>query len=77
MARAMTAEALATHWAGAARGRGLDIRVEPDLDIALGRALDSARGPIVVAGSLYLVGAVRARLVRDPLLDDPVEEASR
>jgi hypothetical protein len=30
----------------------------------------------VVAGSLYLVGAVRARLVDDPLLRDPVTEAA-
>ena len=37
-------------------------------DVAL-RAVD---GPIVVAGSLYLVGAARARLVDDPLLRDPV-----
>ena len=28
-------------------------------------------GPVVVAGSLYLVGAARARLVDDPALDDP------
>jgi folylpolyglutamate synthase/dihydropteroate synthase len=27
-------------------------------------------GPIVVAGSLYLVGEVRARLVDDPALRD-------
>ena len=30
-----------------------------------------SRGPVVVAGSLYLVGAVRARLVDDPALRDP------
>ena len=34
------------------------------------------RGPIVVAGSLYLVGAVRAHLVDDPALRDPVAPAS-
>jgi folylpolyglutamate synthase/dihydropteroate synthase len=81
MTRAMTAETLATHWARASRGRGVDVRVEPDLDVALQRALETAPGPVVVAGSLYLVGAVRARLVHEPLLedpvDDPVEEASR
>jgi folylpolyglutamate synthase/dihydropteroate synthase len=31
-----------------------------------------ARGPVVVAGSLYLVGAARAMLVDDPALRDPV-----
>ncbi len=30
----------------------------------------SAPGPVVVAGSLYLVGAIRAMLVDDPLLRD-------
>ena len=30
-----------------------------------------AAGPVVVAGSLYLVGAARARLVDDPALRDP------
>jgi hypothetical protein len=36
--------------------------------------LAGPRGPVVVAGSLYLVGAVRARLVDDPLLRDPIDE---
>ena len=44
----------------------------PDPDAALDLALDLARGPVVVAGSLYLVGAARARLVDDPALRDPV-----
>jgi folylpolyglutamate synthase/dihydropteroate synthase len=48
---------------------------EAAVDRALDLALAEAPGPIVVAGSLYLVGAVRARLVDDPLLRDP-EEAS-
>ena len=45
-------------------------------DAALERALSgvavpvAALGPIVVAGSLYLVGEVRARLVDDPALRD-------
>jgi hypothetical protein len=42
-----------------------------DPDAALQVALESGTGPIVVAGSLYLVGAVRARLVDDPALRDP------
>jgi hypothetical protein len=32
---------------------------------------------VIVAGSLYLVGAVRARLVDDPLLRDPIEVTAR
>jgi len=35
------------------------------------RAVTTAEGPVVVAGSLYLVGAARARLVDDPELRDP------
>ncbi|MEA2605420.1 MAG: hypothetical protein QOI00_177, partial [Chloroflexota bacterium] len=45
--------------------------VETDLAAALDRILAGPSGPVVVAGSLYLVGAVRARLVDDPLLRDP------
>jgi hypothetical protein len=33
------------------------------VDDGLQRALETATGPIVVAGSLYLVGAVRGQLV--------------
>jgi hypothetical protein len=47
------------------------VEAEPDLATALDRALGGPPGPLVVAGSLYLVGAVRARLVDDPLLRDP------
>jgi hypothetical protein len=47
------------------------VATAPDPDAALDRALGGLPGPIVVAGSLYLVGAVRARLVDDPLLRDP------
>ena len=34
-------------------------------------ALREARGPVVVAGSLYLVGTARGILVDDPTLRDP------
>ncbi len=47
------------------------ILAEPDLAAALDRALGGPPGPVIVAGSLYLVGAVRTRLVDDPLLRDP------
>ncbi|OGO56880.1 MAG: hypothetical protein A2V85_13890 [Chloroflexi bacterium RBG_16_72_14] len=68
--RAMPADALAEAWRTALPGA----RVEavPDPAAALDLALAAARGPVVVAGSLYLVGASRARLVDDPTLRDPV-----
>jgi len=53
--------------------RTATVEAEPSLDVALDRALAGPPGPIVVAGSLYLVGAIRARLVDDPLLRDPVD----
>ncbi|HEU4671610.1 MAG TPA: Mur ligase family protein [Candidatus Limnocylindrales bacterium] len=66
--RAMPAPDLAAAWR-AATGLGT-VEVVPDPDAALARALASSQGPIVVAGSLYLVGFVRAQLVDDPLVDD-------
>ena len=71
--RAMPAAELAARWRG--HGQSRKVVVEPDAERALDRALAEADGPIVVAGSLYLVGAARARLVDDPLLRDPVAEA--
>jgi dihydrofolate synthase/folylpolyglutamate synthase len=66
--RALPAEALAERW------RALvphgSVEAEPDALSALDRALDGADGPVVVAGSLYLVGAVRGQLVDDPALRD-------
>lgn len=73
--RALPAEALAAAWWADPGDRR--IRVEPDVATALGQVLESAPGPIVVAGSLYLVGAVRARLADDPLLRDPEDPADR
>jgi len=66
--RAMPAEQLAAIWAR--DDPRLRVVAEPDLDRALDMAMREALGPIVVAGSLYLVGAVRARLVDDPGLRD-------
>jgi dihydrofolate synthase/folylpolyglutamate synthase len=43
---------------------GKGAAVEPDVERALERALDRAPGLLVVCGSLYLVGAVRAALGR-------------
>ena len=36
-----------------------------------GRSLELGSGPVVIAGSLYLVGEARRRWVDDPLLHDP------
>jgi hypothetical protein len=46
------------------------VEAVPDVRGALDQALDGPDGPLVVAGSLYLVGAVRGRLVDDPALRD-------
>jgi dihydrofolate synthase/folylpolyglutamate synthase len=68
--RALPAGDLARRWA-AATEPAWAVSVEPDPEAAIDRAIESAAGPIVVAGSLYLVGLARARLVDDPLLRDP------
>jgi dihydrofolate synthase/folylpolyglutamate synthase len=72
-ARAMAADELAARWR--ARSRGVTtVLVRPDPVDAVETALATARhvnGATVVAGSLYLVGAVRAHLVDDPELRDP------
>jgi dihydrofolate synthase/folylpolyglutamate synthase len=77
--RAMPAADLAARWrarraALAGRtgrpGRVGSTIVEPDPVAAVERALRGP-GPVVVAGSLYLVGAARGYLVDDPDLRDP------
>jgi dihydrofolate synthase/folylpolyglutamate synthase len=65
-ARALPPGQLATRW----RTRGLEVAVEPDPIAAIEAALDGG-GPVVVAGSLYLVGVARGHLVDDPELRDP------
>jgi len=76
-ARALPATELARVWrtAGwdAGSGAGRSVTVVPDPLAALESALSGPPGPLIVAGSLYLVGAARARLVDDPLLRDPVD----
>ena len=67
-ARALPAERLASLWQ--ALGAGFRPRVVRPPAAALAEALASAPGPIVVAGSLYLVGAIRALLIDDPALRD-------
>ena len=67
--RAMPAPELAAIWRAA--GHGVDVVAEPSVERALEAALGNGSGPVVVAGSLYLVGEVRGRLVDDPRLRDP------
>jgi folylpolyglutamate synthase/dihydrofolate synthase len=65
--RAMPATELAARWR--ARRAGMTV-VEPDPIVAIDTALHGS-GPVLVAGSLYLVGAARGHLVDDPDLRDP------
>jgi dihydrofolate synthase/folylpolyglutamate synthase len=66
--RALPADALADRWRALAPGASVE--AVPDPISALDRALEGVDGPVVVAGSLYLVGTVRGRLVDDPALRD-------
>ena len=78
--RALGADALAAIWARDGNARDLarrSVAAEPDVVAALDRILDGPPGPLVVAGSLYLLGAVRGRLVDDPLLRDPGDNRPR
>ena len=65
-ARALPAGELAALWSAA----GFRPQVVRPPAAALDLALATAPGPVVVAGSLYLVGAIRALLIDDPLLRD-------
>jgi dihydrofolate synthase / folylpolyglutamate synthase len=80
--RAMPAADLATvlreHVAAHDAGERAEIVAAETLDEGVRAALDSTRregGPLIVAGSLYLVGDVRARLYADPSLQDPAEQS--
>jgi len=68
-ARALAPGALAARWRGAVPDA--EVQVAADPAAAFDRAIATAEGPVVVAGSLYLVGAARAQLVNDPELRDP------
>ena len=67
--RAMPAETLAARWR--ACRPGAMISAVSDVGAALDGAIADAPGPVVVAGSLYLVGEARRRWVDDPLTRDP------
>ncbi len=68
--RALGPDALAAAWTQAG-APGLRVRTAASPEAALDLALSLPGGPVVVGGSLYLVGAARARLVDDPALKDP------
>jgi dihydrofolate synthase / folylpolyglutamate synthase len=67
--RALPAGELARRW----RTIRPDVAIVAIEDVgdALDRAIREARGPVVVAGSLYLVGEARRRWVDDPAVRDP------
>src|SRR5690606_7888253 len=67
--RALPAEALATAWT---RSRPETVvTVESDPAVAFEHAAREAPGTVVVAGSLYLVGQIRALVAPDAKLVDP------
>jgi dihydrofolate synthase / folylpolyglutamate synthase len=66
--RALPAAELAARWRALARGSVVTVAEDPST--ALERAIANADGPVVVAGSLYLVGLARGLLVDDPMLRD-------
>jgi dihydrofolate synthase / folylpolyglutamate synthase len=67
--RAMPADELARRWRDRAPALA-EVLAVPDALVAVEQARDRP-GPTVVAGSLYLVGAVRAAVIDDPGLRDP------
>lgn len=72
-ARALPADGMAARWRAAPSAHVGRVDAVSDPLEALDLARDGP-GPVVVAGSLYLVGAVRAHLVDDPDLRDPPRE---
>jgi dihydrofolate synthase/folylpolyglutamate synthase len=67
--RALPAAGLARRWR--AVRPDVTITIVAEVGAALERALAAAVGPVVVAGSLYLVGEARRRWLDDPRLQDP------
>ena len=75
VSRALPATRLKDGWTSVAPRSRTTVAVP--VAAALEQALAEAEGPIVVAGSLYLVGAVRAILVDDPELRDDLRRDGR
>jgi dihydrofolate synthase/folylpolyglutamate synthase len=75
--RAIAADELVARWRRVVPGADVVpiASIDAALEAALGprRSSGSDPGPIVVAGSLYLVGEVRRRWLDDPELSDPEE----
>ena len=75
--RAMPAAELADRWRRLAPDlAGISVEVDPLAATERAIAAGHGRGLTVVAGSLYLVGAVRGHLVHDPDLRDPAPRAT-
>lgn len=75
--RALPAAELAAAWRATSPDGGHEVTPIDPLDEALEAAIAAARaagGPLVVSGSLYLVGAVRGRLVEEDDPQDPEEQ---
>jgi dihydrofolate synthase/folylpolyglutamate synthase len=68
--RALAAADLATLWRATGVPRVVIVEDDP-IDAAAAALVAEASGPILIAGSLYLVGAARSHLVEDPDLRDP------
>jgi dihydrofolate synthase/folylpolyglutamate synthase len=76
--RALPADELAARWKHLFPD--VNVTVERDPVAAIDRAVSApppGAGPVVVAGSLYLVGAARRLLVDDPALRDPDSATNR
>jgi dihydrofolate synthase/folylpolyglutamate synthase len=74
--RALPAADLGRLWAAAASEPRWQVATDADALAAIERAIATADGPVIIAGSLYLVGLARSHLVDDPLLRDPQPDAA-
>ena len=68
--RALPAGDLATFWRATRLPRTVLVESDP-FDAVAAALVAEPSGPVVIAGSLYLVGAARSHLVDDPDLRDP------
>ncbi len=68
--RALPAADLAALWRATGVPRTIVVEDDP-IDAAAAALVAEPSGPVLIAGSLYLVGAARSHLVDDPSLRDP------